>query len=79
MERSYIILSLAMIGILVMVMVAASIMQLRIAIVAAIIFTLLVSFFFLGKNVETIETIAFWFVIIMFIITAAFIFKGGGF
>jgi len=68
-----------MIGILVMVMVAASIMQLRVAIIAAIIFTVLVSFFFLGERVEKIETIAFWFVIIMFIITAAFIFKGGGF
>ncbi|MBC7100779.1 MAG: hypothetical protein H5T40_04030 [Methanobacteriales archaeon] len=79
MERSYIILSLAMIGILIMVMVAASIMQLRIAILAVIIFTLLVSFFFLGERVEKIETIAFWFVIIMFIITAAFISKGGGF
>ncbi|MBC7117870.1 hypothetical protein [Methanothermobacter tenebrarum] len=79
MERSYIVLSLAMIGILIMVMVAASIMQLRIAILAVIIFTLLVSFFFLGERVEKIETIAFWFVIIMFIITAAFISKGGGF
>ncbi|BDH80104.1 MAG TPA: hypothetical protein GXX31_00925 [Methanothermobacter sp.] len=79
MERSYIILSLAMIGILVMVIIAASIMQLRVAILAAIIFTVLVSFFFLGERVEKIETIAFWFIIIMFIITAAFIFKEGGF
>lgn len=79
MERSYIILSLTMIGILVMVMVAASIIQLRVAILAAIIFTVLVSFFFLGERVEKIETIAFWFVIIMFIITVAFIFKEGGF
>jgi len=79
MEKSYIILSPAMIGILVMVMVAASIMQLRVAIIAAIIFTVLVSFFFLGERVEKIETMAFWFVIIMFIITAAFIFKEGGF
>lgn len=79
MEKSYIILSLTMIGILVMVMVAASIIQLRVAILAAIIFTVLVSFFFLGERVEKIETIAFWFVIIMFIITVAFIFKEGGF
>jgi len=79
MEKSYIILSLTMIGILVMVMIAAGIMQLKIAILAAIIFMVLVSFFFLGEKVEKIESVAFWFVIIMFIVTAASIIKRGGF
>jgi len=78
MEKPYIYLSLLMIIVLIMVFVATAALQTKIAVYAIILFSFILSLFYIRDKSEKIEVISFWFALIMFIIVAALIFQTGG-
>ena len=79
MEKSYICLSVMMLVILILVFIAVAALQTKIALYAIILFSLLALLFYIRDKAEKTEVVAMWFTLIMFIITAALIFKVGGF
>lgn len=79
MEKPYLYLSLMMVVVLIIVFIATAVLQTKIAILAIILFSLILLLFYIRDKSEKIEMITMWFALIMFIVTAALIFKPGGF
>ncbi|MGZ7134547.1 MAG: hypothetical protein ACXVHY_01580 [Methanobacterium sp.] len=79
MEKAYMYLSVMMMIVLILVFIAAAALQTKIALYAIILFSLLLLLFYLRDKAEKTEFIAMWFTLIMFFVTAALIFKIGGF
>ncbi len=79
MEKAYIYLSIMMMVILILVFVAVAAIQTKIALFAIVLFSLLLLLFYIRDKSEKIEVIAMWFTLIIFVLTAALIFKIGGF
>lgn len=79
MEKSYLYLSLMMTVVLMSVFVITTALQTKVAILAFIIFSFLLLLFYIRDRSEKVEVIAMWFTLIMFFVTAALIFKPGGF
>lgn len=79
MEKSYLYLSLMMTVALMSVFVITTALQTKVAILAFIIFSVILLLFYIRDKSEKAEVIAMWFALIMFFITAAVIFTPGGF
>ncbi|MBM4241264.1 MAG: hypothetical protein FJ150_06360 [Euryarchaeota archaeon] len=79
MEKAYLYLSLMMTAALIIVFVATAALQTKVAILAVILFSLILLLFYMRNKAEKIELISLWFTLIMFIVTAALIFQKGGF
>ena len=79
MEKPYLYLSLLLTVILIIVFIATAALQTKVATLGIIIFSFLLLLFYIRDKSEKIEIISLWFVLIMFIVTAAFIFTPGGF
>jgi hypothetical protein len=79
MEKAYLYLSLMMTIALILVFVVTTALQIKLAILAVILFSFILLLFFIRDYAEKIEMISLWFTLILFIITAAVIFTPGGF
>ncbi len=79
MEKAYLYLSLMIIFILLSIFIASAILQTEIALIAVILFPLLLLLFYFRRKSEKMEMIAMWITLILFIITAAIMFIPGGF
>lgn len=79
MEKAYLYLSLMMTITLIIVFIVTTALQTKIALLAVILFSFLLLLFYIKDKAEKIEMTGLWFALIMFIITAAVIFKPGGF
>jgi hypothetical protein len=79
MEKPYLYLSLMMVVVLIIVFIATAVIQTKIATLAIIIFSFLILLFYIRDKSEKIEMITMWFTLMMFFVTAALLFKPGGF
>ncbi|MEG3224562.1 MAG: hypothetical protein BME94_03305 [Methanobacteriales archaeon Met13] len=79
MEKAYLYLSLMMTITLIIVFIVTTALQTKIALLAVILFSFILLLFYIKDKAEKIEITALWFTLILFIITAAVIFKPGGF